>query len=301
MGIYDRDYYRKEGPSYLGAFAMSGQVCRWLVGINVVVFIAQMLCRQPDFRLEDYLMLNPRAVMHGEIWRLLTYAFLHDPNNVLHIVFNMWMLWLWGGHVEGVYGRWQFLSFYLVAAVVGGLAFVLQAALGFNLDMNSHVLGASGAVMAVTVLCAFHFPSLTVLLFFVLPMPIWLMAVLFVIQDAFGLLNGAGAIAFSVHLGGAAFAALYYKMRWRLLSLLPSVRSWKTQRRRPRLRVYHGEDEPRQPVGVTAAPPADLDEQLEAKLDAVLAKVTRSGQASLTESEKQLLLRASEIYKKRRS
>ena len=68
---------------------------------------------------------------------------------------------------------------------------------------------------------------------------------------------------------------------------------------RPRLHVYR--DEPRQPVPVAAPPSGDVDEQLEAKLDAVLEKVARTGKDSLTDNEKQILMRASEIYKKRRS
>ena len=55
---------------------------------------------------------------------------------------------------------------------------------------------------------------------------------------------------------------------------------------------------------MAAAPPVlgpDVDEQLEAKLDAVLEKVARFGRGSLTEGENQILMRASEIYKKRRS
>ena len=43
MGIYDRDYYRREGPSYLEALIPSGQVCKWLIAINVVVWILQIL------------------------------------------------------------------------------------------------------------------------------------------------------------------------------------------------------------------------------------------------------------------
>ena len=43
MGIYDRDYVRREGPSFLGSFVERGRVCKWLVGINVVAFIVQML------------------------------------------------------------------------------------------------------------------------------------------------------------------------------------------------------------------------------------------------------------------
>jgi membrane associated rhomboid family serine protease len=42
MGIYDRDYYRKEGPSFLGSFTEQGKACKWLIAINVVLFVAQI-------------------------------------------------------------------------------------------------------------------------------------------------------------------------------------------------------------------------------------------------------------------
>jgi len=306
MGIYDRDYYRKEGPSYLDSFALKGQICKWLLIVNVALYVLQLmtgLSRQDGGPVTDILELVPEKVLGGEVWRLLTYAFVHSFHWT-HIVFNMWLLWMFGGYLEELYGRWEFLAFYLTAAVLGGLAYMAQAALGWYLDMRIPCVGASGAITALMILCAFHYPHLTILLFFVLPVPIWALAVFQVIQDSLGLLGArpGDPIAFSVHLGGAAFAALYYQMHWRLLSFWPKFRSWKNQRRRPRLRVFRGDEESREPVPVATVPPAmDVDEQLEAKLDAVLAKVARTGQSSLTDAEKQILLRASEIYKKRRT
>lgn len=305
MGIYDRDYYRKEGPSYLDSFALRGQICKWLLIVNITVYILQLITRNSGL-VTDTLILIPQKVLDGQVWRLLTHAFLHEPSNPFHIIFNMWMLWLFGGYMEEWYGRWEFLAFYLTAAVMGGLAYMAQAALGWHLPLglNSAAYGASGAVMGVTILCAFHYPTLTIMLFFVLRMPIWALAIFLVIQDTFGLLGGRpdANIGFSAHLGGAAFAALYYKTHLRLLSFWPKFRSWRAQRSRPRLRVFRGDEDSREPVPVAALPPAaDVDEQLEAKLDAVLEKVARTGQSSLTDAEKQILLRASEIYKKRRT
>ena len=219
--------------------------------------------------------------------------------NIWHIVFNMWLLWLFGGDVEELQGRWEFLTFYLVAVVAGGVGYMAQDRLTGPIPP---CLGASGAVTAVMILCAFHYPSKTILLMFVLPVPIWLLAAFQVLQDSFGLLSGGQGVAFSVHLAGAAFAALYYNLHWRLLSFLPRFRSWSGRRSRPRLRVFQADrEDEREPVAVAGPATADVDEQLEAKVDAVLAKVARTGQSSLTEMEKQILLRASEIYKKRRS
>ena len=328
MGIYDREYYRREGPSFLEAFALRGQVCNWLIILNIVAYAVQLFTRVRVENWEvfpywapgpftDALVLDVNAVLHGEVWRLLTYAFLHDPGVgpnpggfYWHIVFNMLFLYWFGRDLEETYGPREFLAFYLVAAVLGGVAFV---ATGLLTD-SQFCLGASGAVTAVLVLCALHFPNRTILLFFFIPVPLWVFVGFQVAQDSLlflhqtalppGIPQLKSRVAVSVHLGGAAFALLYYKLHWRLSSLWANALSWKAQRSRPRLRVYREEDaRPVRPAAASAPPSEgrDVDEQLEAKLDAVLAKVARSGQASLSESERQILLRASEIYKRRRT
>jgi hypothetical protein len=189
------------------------------------------------------------------------------------------------------------MAFYLAAAVVASLAFVVER---LAIGSSASALGASGAVTAVLILCAFHFPHRVVLLFLFIPVPIWLLAVFQVVQDSFGLFRGHGGVAFAAHLGGAAFAFVYYKRNWRVLNWFKGWPSFRLPRSRPRLRVYR--DEPRrEPVSVSASSRSDIDEHFEAKVDAVLEKVARHGQESLTDAEKEILLRASELYKKRRS
>jgi Rhomboid family len=178
------------------------------------------------------------------------------------------------------------------------LAFV-AAWLG-GLGRAGPCIGASGAVMAVTVVCALHYP--TRIIWFIIPMPIWLF-VLF--QLASNWLIFASQVdtgtAVTVHLGGAIFGFAYYRLHWRLSGFFSG---WKTavRRARPRarLRVYREEEESR-PVTMSVPSASDVDEQLEAKLDAILEKVARSGQGSLTDNERQLLLRASEVYKRRKT
>jgi membrane associated rhomboid family serine protease len=295
MGIYDREYYRRESPSFFDR----GQVCKWLIGINVACFIAQIATRQNNDLFTTAFMLDVGKVLHGQVWRLLTYSFLHDPGNIWHIVFNMLFLWWFGTDVEEIYGSREFLAFYLLSAFLGGVAFFLAAVAGFP-GAGNYCLGASGAVTAVMVLCALHFPTRIILLFFVLPIPIWLFVVFQVALDSFGFLTGnPGRTAVTVHLGGALFAFVYYKRHWRVLRWWTQLRSFFQQRTRPRLRIYREESRPQAPV--TAPRDEDADEQLEAKLDAVLEKVARHGQNSLTESERRILLRASEVYKRRRT
>jgi membrane associated rhomboid family serine protease len=315
MGLYDRDYYRREGPSFLGSIASTGQVCKWLIIVNVVVFIVQLVTMraQPDVDFDDgfvaavspfgwftdLFMLDAPAVLHGQVWRLLTYAFLHDPHRFSHILFNMLALWIFGTDMEAVYGRREFLAFYLLSAVAGGLASV--AAWTFGLA-TPFCLGASGATVAVTILFAMHFPTREIYIFGILPMQAWLLAAVMVLADSFGLISGINrGVAVAVHLGGAAFAFLYYKSQVRVSGLWPDWRGWWRARTRPRLRVYREEPIYHAPVATLPPGDPDLDEHLEAKLDAVLEKVARYGQSSLTDSERKVLMRASEVYKKRRT
>jgi membrane associated rhomboid family serine protease len=308
MGIYDRDYYR-ERRGFWASIGGQATVCKWLIGINIVVWIVQLITWPHAMYtmgpVTDLLILNVDKVLHGEVWRLLTCAFLHDPSWYWHIIFNMIVLWYFGREMEEMYGSAEFLAFYLTAAVVSSLINVGSewaycAYHHLPLAEAPQALGASGAVMAVLVLFALHFPSRTIRVFFLIPVPAWLCVIIMVGIDSYGWLTGNnGGVAVAAHLGGAAFGFLYHRFQYRLTGLLAGLR---LGRRRSRLRVYP-DDEPTTPVAVAAPPPpsADVDEHFEAKVDAVLEKVSRYGQDSLTDSEKEILFRASEMYKKRRS
>jgi membrane associated rhomboid family serine protease len=357
MGIYDREYYRKEGPSFLGSFTEQGKACKWIIGINVILFIAQIASPKvtdwldlrvgatADINLRDeeiaqHFGIGPQqmrgmdpaekkeffnelrqrwedqaesfsgpGVLQGQVWRLVTYAFLHSTGGMpWHIIFNMLFLWWFGHEMEEMYGPREFTIFYLVSAFLGGVAYFLWSWLRGN---YVPCVGASGAVMAVMVLYAFHYPSRIIRLWWFLPIPIWLFVAFYVAQDAFIFTTGMhSTTAVTVHLAGAAFGFGYYKGNWRLAPLWQRVTSFRLPRRKPRVRIFDEEEEtpvarrPQaaapSPTGITTTPTAPpADEHLEAQVDAVLEKVARSGRDSLTEHEKALLVRASEVYKRR--
>jgi membrane associated rhomboid family serine protease len=301
MGIYDRDYYRREGPSFLESFSGQGRVCKYLIGVNALFLVLQII--SPRFT--DLFDLQVDKVLSGQVWRLLSYAFLHDLG-WMHIVFNMLFLWWFGHDVEDIYGSREFLAFYLVSALLGGIAFTGWEYYSITPPLKYHTcLGASGAVTAVMMLYACHYPKRLIYIWFLIPLPIWLFVAFHVAQDflVFSSRIDTGT-AVTVHLAGAAFGFLYYRGNWRIMNWLPNLRTWQRDRKaRSRFRIYNEREErPRTPVPVGAPPAvADVDEQLEAKLDAVLQKVSQQGKESLTDSEKQILLRASEVFKKRRS
>ncbi|VTU01710.1 rhomboid family protein : Putative membrane protein OS=Singulisphaera acidiphila (strain ATCC BAA-1392 / DSM 18658 / VKM B-2454 / MOB10) GN=Sinac_5094 PE=4 SV=1: Rhomboid [Gemmataceae bacterium] len=299
MGIQDRDYYR-EGSSFLDAWNRQG-VTVWLIAVTCVVFFLQYLPGSPLVSAGRY---DPWRVQDGEAWRLFTPMFLHD--GLLHLFFNMLLLYLVGTRLEEVYGRTEFLVTYLLAGVFAQAFYYL----GWVADIapGNPTVGASGAISAVLVMYACNFPRQQVLLYFVIPMPVWLLATIYIGLDLIGVFGGnRGGIAYFVHLGGVVFGAVYFLAGVRFTSLFGSRRG-SAARVVPRLRVVPAdaveEDAPPPTRSATAGgPPREggaPEDSLEKRLDQVLAKVSRDGQGSLTPEEREILFRASELYKKRR-
>jgi membrane associated rhomboid family serine protease len=243
---------------------------------------------------------------------LITAPFLHiEP---MHIFWNMLFLWMVGREIEAMYGHREFVAMYLTAAILSTLAWATVDYFGPS-PGRGLMLGASGAVMAVAVLYTMYYPRREVLLFLVLPIEMWLLMLLFLGSDLLRLFSeprGDGpsaGIAFASHLGGAAYGALYkqFDLRW---SRLLSARA-----RRPRLRVVPP-PEPRDKVsplstgparsataGTSRPAPAPFfpEEQLDARLDEVLAKIAREGRGGLTDEENRILQEASRRARDRRS
>lgn len=316
MGIYDRDYYRESSGRWWADFG--GQSATfWLVLITSVVFVLQVvtmprgggglgwdtMAQWGDFYLP--------AIQGGQLWRLITPHFLHG--NLWHVALNMLILYWVGRELEGIYGPREFLAFYLTTALIVSMGKVALGVAGVT-NPEGHSLGASGPVTAAFIVFACHFPYRTILLFFIIPVPAWLLAVGIVVLDLLGFLGmGEQGIGYSAHLLGAAFAYAYYRFQWRVGGWLDRLAGWAPgsgRRRAPTPRLYVETDEPGEAVGartgaqsaatVEGKGPRSVDEQLEAKLDHVLEKVSRYGRESLTAEERELLLRASEIYKRRR-
>jgi len=134
-------------------------------------------------------------------------------------------------------------------------------------------VGASGAVTALLVLYAFHFPTRIIYVFLILPVPIWLFAIFEVVQDSFVFVSGMRTTtAVIVHLAGAGFAALYYQGGWRLTGLWDRWQSWRRRRARGHLRLFRPEAEIKESVAVSAPSVPNLDEHLDRLMKAAEAQ-----------------------------
>lgn len=81
-----------------------------------------------------------------EPWRMLTAAFLHSPDSVLHIVLNMYTLWIFGQALEPLLGRIRFLALYLISAIGGSVGYLLLNPVLVPGQGLVGVVGASGAI-----------------------------------------------------------------------------------------------------------------------------------------------------------
>ncbi|WP_343072051.1 rhomboid family intramembrane serine protease [Ruania alkalisoli] len=103
-----------------------------IIGICVALFLASyVLPIMPFFRLDT-------TQVADEPWRMITSAFLH--NGWLHLLLNMYALWIVGPFLENMLGRWRYVALYLVSALGGSVAVLLLTSGAYA------VAGASGAV-----------------------------------------------------------------------------------------------------------------------------------------------------------
>ena len=290
MGLHDRDYSRERSwePESPWSRRDSGpSMTVILIIINVVIFFLDMILTGSSPKgslLANLFEVRPDTILKPWTWyQFLSYGFLHSLSDIRHLAFNMLGLFFFGGAVERHLGRAEFVRFYLLAAIAGGVVSSLQWSLqavvqGIPIaSISAGTIGASGAVMAVTILFAFFEPHSTIYLMMVFPVKAWLAAVLFVGMNVLGFVGSNDGVAYDVHLAGVAFAALYFKRGWKFDRLDPSRWgiSWSDlTKRRPRLRLHD--------------PEKQLAQQ-EAEADRLLDKIQASGLDSLTSAERKTL------------
>lgn len=234
-----------------------------------------------------------------EVWRLVTFQFLHSRASIMHLAFNMFGLFIFGRIVEETLGRRKYLAFYLVSGIFGGLLYLLLNLVGtvFHLslpgvlfdDPRTQLIGASAGVFGVIMACAYISPKAIVRLIFPpISMTMRTMAYIYLGIAVFNLLrNGGNAGGDAAHVGGALAGAYFIRNSHLLLDFF-DIFGDSRKKKRPGHPL-------RKPPKASRAQKSRANE--EAQIDAVLAKVKDEGLASLTSKEKKLL--ASDTQRRR--
>jgi membrane associated rhomboid family serine protease len=211
-----------------------------------------------------------------QLWRLITYQFLHSDRDFWHIFVNMLVLFFFGPMLERFWGSRKFLTFYLICGAMGGVVYPVLALTGW-LDVGP-LVGASGSVLGMLAAGAILFPNLRVYVWGIIPVKLMVLAIIFAAISIMTLLrpdqfsNAGGQAA---HLGGMAAGAIY------VLS-----QSW---RDRFRSKIQTGKWEKQMAA----------QRGLRAELDRILQKVHDSGIQSLTSKEKKTLKEATKAEQMR--
>jgi len=272
----DRDYWRDTTgrPSgFWATYPATKAVVIGLVGVHVVLTLLAGADRQAYYSVQDALALSREGTLRDlRVWQLVTCALVHV--GVWHLVWNAFGILIFGRIVEQRLGMAKFLRFLLGAQLTASLGFLFLSSIQ---DTVMPMVGASGIDFGLLVLCAFWYPNLQILLFFVLAVPLWIAAALFVFIEVMMLFEQGGGIAHSAHLGGALYGLIYYRFVGEFDQVFHALDGWKAKRKRQRL-----EDTRR------------ADAELRGEVDRILDKVNREGMTALTQKEKRVLKEASE-------
>jgi membrane associated rhomboid family serine protease len=233
-----------------------------LVAINAGIYILGLVLVAVDQVRVANAIFNPLAlraqdVVHGHIYQLLTYGFLHA--GFFHLFFNMLMLWMFGSMLEVPWGSRRFLEFFLFGVIGAGLGTVALAyTLGpvVHLAPQTTTVGSSGGIYAIFMAAAMLFGNQEVFMF---PFPFaiklkYLVGILAFVAFA-GALGDTGGAANVAHLSGLLFGYLYVKFvptRGLLFSasegyygLTNRYHRWKRRRAGKKFQVYmkkHNQD-----------------------------------------------------------
>lgn len=148
-------------------------------------------------------------------WQLITYGFLHGGS--MHLLVNMFALWMFGTHIERLWGTVHFLVYYFFCLVGAGLVQLIvvssQAAAGGPVYPT---IGASGAVFGLLLAFGMMFPNVKLMLLF-LPVPIkakYFVVLYGLFELTLGVTRSNSGVAHFAHLGGMAFGIILIQY-WR--------------------------------------------------------------------------------------
>lgn len=261
--------------------------------INAVVFLLLnlILAFSPDSW--DYEILRwaglsadiPESLMR--FWGYFSYMFVHQ--RFFHFLFNvLWLYWI-GRILADIYGQKRYLEVYLLGGLSGGILFVLAAQVLPGISTDNFLIGASGSVLAILIATAVLLPDYTMNLLFLGPVRLKYIALVgFILSTLLDLdQNTGGKVA---HMGGALYGVIYAMQLRKGRDINEGiVRIWSRFvnlfRRSPKLKVVHRSD--------TSSRTNLSDTQRQAKIDAILDKISSSGYDSLSSAEKDFLFKFS--------
>ncbi|MFQ3182542.1 MAG: membrane associated rhomboid family serine protease [Polaribacter sp.] len=167
----------------------------------LLIIIANVLVSMKGFSDDAFLntyKFQIGKIVSGEKIRMLTSGFLHV--DWMHLGFNMYALYLFGGIVAGMLGITSFLIIYILSLLAGNLY-----SLKYHKNESYYsAVGASGAVSGIVYASILLYPDMSLYLFFIpIPIPGYIFGVGYLLYSIYGMKKQIGNVGHSAHLGGA--------------------------------------------------------------------------------------------------
>lgn len=221
--------------------------------------------------------------IRGEVWQVLTTTLVHT--NPFQLLFNALTLWMFGSELEQRWGKSVFLRFYVLTALGSCTAFLGFSA-GFPLMRDDIFITSTGANLGLLIAYAIYWPERQVWFFFLFPVRMKFVAIITgFIALMYAVSYAPFALAAAGHLGGLVTAGI--------ILLATGGEPARLERPLGKIRNFFVR---RQKSGPAAAALGGADH--EAKIDAILDKISRGGMKSLSAGEKKFLRDASERMNK---
>jgi membrane associated rhomboid family serine protease len=180
------------------------------LGIFLLTFFAGLTGAPLGQSLQRVFGLHPVSVVGGWVWQVVTYSFLHE--GVMHILFNLLGLWMFGSRLEQDWGRQRFLEFYFFC-VIGAAVSTVGISYTQVLGMSPHAVtvGASGGIYGLLIAFGILYANTRVYVYGIFALPAKVFAAIWIGLALVGALSVGGGVNHVAHLGGALFGFLYIK------------------------------------------------------------------------------------------
>ena len=140
-------------------------VVKNLIIINVLFLLATWVVKRLGIDLVEIMGMHYPGSDKFMLHQIFTHMFMHDPNGIFHIFFNMFALWMFGLELENMWGSKKFLFYYMLCGVGAGLANLFIAPF---FSTVAPTIGASGSVYGVLVAFGYLFPNRYIYIYFML-------------------------------------------------------------------------------------------------------------------------------------
>ena len=289
--------YQQGPPQMRFGPSKMGEGVRQLLIANVAIFVLSQIMGMGFWA--NWFGLNPHDVIFGfRVWQPFTYMFLHG--GFWHIAMNMLILWMFGSELETIWGRKEFLKFFIVTGAGAGVfslvPYFVGVVFGYRGALPS-IIGASGAIYAILLAYAFTYPDRKVLVYMLFPIKVKYLMLIMGFMTFASIGNGDG-ISHITHLGGLVVGWFYLKRNGRYRGLNIPWRQW--LRRFSGIRIIQ-DDDPKDTQSKNSSTSASRqgwhrvknETELRNEMDALLDKITKVGYENLTNTEKERLLELS--------